>query len=142
MRRSWRSCCRRRIWPRRDRSKSARARTRSWSTSMDGMLHFPMRPALDLLFDEDFDAAQEEAEILADPEIIEPHFTAADIETARNLAWCEGRQAGLAEAHAGESALLAQSLAGIADGLQHMRDDARRHAEEAAEAVAQVMLES
>ncbi len=99
------------------------------------------RPALaGVLYAEDFDEAATAAELAAEPapepELIEPTFTAAELDAAR----AEGRASGLGEAERGIAASRVQVLRLIAESMSEARDAARRTAEQAAEATARCML--
>jgi len=110
---------------------------------MDTLLHRPSR-AGGMSFAEDFDAEApvETVEPSAEPEVIEPHFTAEDIDVARTVAWEEGRRAGAAEVSAGQSALVAQSVAAIRTALIETREEAAALARDTAETIARVLIES
>jgi flagellar assembly protein FliH len=91
-----------------------------------------------VLFVEDFDeVARIEDE---PPEIIAPHYSAEDLEAARE----EGRAAGAEEARSDceviQSALCAAALAAIGDGLASARDQVKRVAESRAEEIAAAIL--
>ncbi len=99
------------------------------------------RPGLlGVLYAEDFDDGEPSAapgpEPAPEPEIIEPMFTASELEAAR----AEGRQAGRAEAEHGLAGSRNHQLALLATGLADARAEARTVAESAAEAVARTML--
>jgi flagellar biosynthesis/type III secretory pathway protein FliH len=99
-----------------------------------------MSHARRILFAEDFDLADPEP--APEPEIIAPVFTAADLEQARAAGWQEGRDAALAEL-AAEAERGAQEAAGaIAAQIEAARHELRRMAEESAEAIARLLLES
>ena len=95
---------------------------------------------LGALFAEDFDAPETPAppppETVSEPEIIEPVFTAADLDAAR----AEGRQAGLAESANGLAAARVKLLTDVTAGLQDGRDACLQLAESAAETIARTML--
>ena len=108
---------------------------------MDALLDPPAR-FFDMLFIEDFDAPAAVAEPAPEPEVIEPHFTASDVAAARDDAWSEGRQAGVAEANAGHAALLARSIAQVAATLGGMRGELLIHAERTGDALARALMAS
>ena len=94
---------------------------------------------LGVLYAEDFDEDGSEPQPVApapDLEIIEPVFTAADLEAAR----AEGRLAGRTEAEHGLAGARNQMLATVSAGLSEARAGALAVAEAAAEGVAQCML--
>jgi len=97
-----------------------------------------------MLFAEEFDLAPGVTiiEAPAEPEIIAPVFTAADIEAARDAGWSEGREAGHAEAEAAGVALARAALAAIAAGLADAAQTAAAHAEQAAEEIARLLLDT
>jgi flagellar biosynthesis/type III secretory pathway protein FliH len=94
-----------------------------------------------ILFVEDFDQTPAETpDTVAEPEIIAPVFSEADIEAAREA----GRQAGLTEArtehHAVQAQLCAAAMAAIGDALAATRGDAEAVALRVAEDLAAAML--
>lgn len=99
---------------------------------------------LGVLYAEDFDDDDEAAEAGAappsdpvpEPEIIEPVFTAAELDAART----EARLAGRAEAEHGLAGARNQLLTLLADGVAQARASATEVAEMAAEAAARCML--
>jgi flagellar assembly protein FliH len=108
---------------------------------MSTMLRFRARSAEHVLFAEDFEEDGTVIEVPPEPEITEPHFSAADLESARRASWEEGRLAGHAEAEAGQSALVARSLAAIAEALRNAEKEAQAVAEEAADAISRLVME-
>ncbi len=110
---------------------------------MDTMIAGSSRLA-GLLFAEDFDIEEPDA-VLApppEPDVIEPHFSASDLDAARDEAWSNGRQAGVAEANAGHSAALARAMAGIRLALIERSAGARDLAERTATGLARVLTAS
>ncbi|MGA8193474.1 MAG: hypothetical protein WB902_08895, partial [Acetobacteraceae bacterium] len=78
---------------------------------MDGPPHFrPSARVLGALFEEDFDRPESAAE----PEVIEPIFSAADLADAREAAWRAGNAAGAEEAAAGDAAAARRAIESIA----------------------------
>ena len=73
---------------------------------------------------------------VAEPEIIEPVFTAAELDAAR----AEASAAGRAEAERGLAGSRTQLLARVASSLEDARAAAREVAEQAAEGVARCLL--
>ncbi len=135
---------------------------RSWCTSMEQP---PFRPSLvGVLYAEDFDddplaapvsakapawrratdmpaaeagaSRQEPAQGPAEPEAVEPTFTAAELDAAR----AEGREAGRVEAERGLAASRAAMVGLLASGLSEVQGSARGVAEAAAEGVARCLL--
>jgi flagellar biosynthesis/type III secretory pathway protein FliH len=102
---------------------------------MDGFAHFPRVGAL---FTEDFDLVGAAPE----PEVIEPVFTAAELAAAREAAWRDGHDAGLQEAGAADVAVTRQAMADVATQFAAERDTAAKRDEEAAEAIARLLLDS
>jgi hypothetical protein len=99
------------------------------------------RRAPGILFVEDFDQKPvDPPDETAEPEIIAPVFTEADMDAAREA----GRQAGLLEArtehHAVQSQLCAAAMAAIGDALAATRGDAEAVAQSVAEDAASAML--
>jgi flagellar biosynthesis/type III secretory pathway protein FliH len=91
------------------------------------------------LFDEDFDHPQAPPPP-PEPEVIEPVFTAAELEAAREAAWREGHDTARAEAGQSDTAAARESLARIAAQLDTAREEAGQVAEQAAEAIAHLLL--
>ncbi len=94
-----------------------------------------------MLYAEDFDdegagPVTEEAGPVPEPELIEPVFTAAELEAARAEAW----QAGRTEAEHGLSASRNHLLAQLAGGMSEARGGAYAAAEAGAVGVARYML--
>ncbi len=101
----------------------------------------PHRPGvLGVLYAEDFDddgtAPQLPETPQAEPEVIEPTFTASELEAAR----AEGRATGRAEAERGVAASRAHMLGLLAAGIADGRAGAHQAAMQAAESVAKCML--
>ncbi len=96
-----------------------------------------------MLFAEEFDLAPGVTiiEAPAEPEIIAPVFTAADLDAARDAGWSEGREAGLAEAEAAGAATARAALAAIAAELGNAAEVAAGLAEQAAEEIARLVLD-
>jgi hypothetical protein len=89
-----------------------------------------------LLFDEDFDLPPRSDE----PEVIEPVFSAAELNAAREEAARNGRDAALAEIDASEHAAARRALTAIATELGAVRAEADAHAEQSADAIAGLLL--
>ena len=102
----------------------------------------PHRPSLlGVLYAEDFDddglaLATPEPQPGPEPEIIEPSFSALELDAAR----AEARQAGRAEAEHGLATSRNRLLAKLAEGVADARAGAFAAAEQAAEGVARCML--
>ncbi len=99
------------------------------------------RPSLaGVLYAEDFDEAapvpSSADEPAPEPEVIEPVFSAAELDSAR----ADGRAAGLAEAERSIAASRLQVLRLMAENMGDAREAARNLAAEAAEAAARCML--
>lgn len=104
--------------------------------------------AASMLFTEEFDLDQGAgmdfgvAGAPSEPEIIAPVFALADIEEAREAAWAEGREAGLAETTSTSAAEVRASLAAIANALGSAAGAAATFAEQAAEEIARTLLDT
>jgi flagellar assembly protein FliH len=111
---------------------------------MDTMQPFGGQSAAGVLFAEDFDFEHTllATEAPPEPELIAPHYTADDLEVARNVAWAEGAQAGLAEASAGHAAAVARALTTIATTLRESAQEAHSTIDQAAQGMARLLLES
>jgi flagellar assembly protein FliH len=106
---------------------------------MDGSLHFSQRPrSLDALFADDFDMP----EVAPEPEVIEPVFTAAEVANQREAAWRQGRASGLQEAAATDAAATRSAFESVAAQLAEARDTAAVFAEQSADAIARLLLDS
>lgn len=110
---------------------------------MDATLGCSLR-YLDVLFEEDFDAEAvvPAADLPPEPQIIEPHFSAAEIAAARGAAWGEGRQAGVAEANAGHIAALTRAMTSVASVLADSASELALHAERTADGLARTLMGS
>ena len=97
-----------------------------------------------MLFAEEFDLAPGVTiiEAPAEPEIIAPVFTAANVEAARDAGWSEGREAGHVEAEAAGATLARAALAAIAAELGNATQAAAALAEQAAEEIARLLLDT
>jgi flagellar assembly protein FliH len=105
----------------------------------DAMLDLDVPPTGERLFGEDFDSAPPPP---PEPEVIEPTFSAAELEAARDEGFESGRAAALAEAAAADHAAIREAVARIAEHLHDARDAAADVATRCAEAVARVLLDS
>lgn len=105
---------------------------------VDAMLDLDLPPAGEHMFGEDFDTPPPPPE----PEIIEPTFSAAELDAARSEAFESGRAAALAEAAAADHAAIRDSIARIADHLRDAREAAAVTATHCAEAVTRILLDS
>lgn len=93
------------------------------------------------LFDEDFDLPP--AHVVApEPEIIEPVFTAADVEAARDAAWRDGHDTATAEMTASTTEAARQVLVQIAAQLDAACNEASTMAERSAEAIARLLMDA
>jgi flagellar biosynthesis/type III secretory pathway protein FliH len=106
---------------------------------MSDVLHAPQRPRrLGSLFDEDFDVVQATPE----PEVIEPVFSASELAAARETTWHDGHDAGVEEAAHSEAAATRQAMEAIASELRADRAAAMALAEQAAQSITHLLLES
>ncbi len=108
--------------------------------SLDSLLH-ERRRVIGVLYAEDFGAEPEAEDIppeqdVPEPEVIEPFFTLAELEAARE----EGRVAGQAEAERGVAASRLHVLKRIAASLAEADAEAAAMAEAAASGMARAML--
>ena len=106
---------------------------------MDGLLHLT-RPlhASGVLFEEAFDRPAS----LPEPEVIEPTFSTAELASARDAAWRDGHDAGIAEAAAADAAATRRAVELIAAELNAARDTAATLVEQSADAIARLLLGS
>jgi flagellar biosynthesis/type III secretory pathway protein FliH len=99
------------------------------------------RPAI--LFAEDFDI-QSGVTVLDDPaeeaEPVPPPITQADLTSAQEKSYAEGFENGLAQAAADRAEVTAQMLRQIAERISGAEAEARRVAEEAADALARLLF--
>src|SRR5271166_5751126 len=102
---------------------------------MDGFAH---DPGVGALFTEDFDLPATAPE----PEVIAPVFTIRELSAAREAAWREGHAAGLQEATASDAAATRQALESIAMQFGSERDAAAARAEQSAQAIASLLIDS
>lgn len=102
---------------------------------MDGSA-FATKPGT--LFSEDFDLP----EAAAEPEVIEPAFSASELSAARDAAWQDGHAAGLREANEADAAATRRAIEAIASQLGGECEAAALRAEQAAEAIARLLLDS
>lgn len=93
-----------------------------------------------VLFGEDFD--QPRAGDIPEPELIRPGYSAADIAAARAEAWAEGYEAGTTEAKASAAAGISAMLESLATTLRDTRDDVVAGTEQAADAIAHLLMNS
>jgi flagellar biosynthesis/type III secretory pathway protein FliH len=106
---------------------------------MDGSVHSrPSSQPRGTLFGEDFDRP----EAAPAQEAIEPVFSAAELANAREAAWRQGNTAGLAEAAAGDAAAMRCTIESIAAQFADARDTAAALAEQSADAIARLLLDS
>jgi flagellar biosynthesis/type III secretory pathway protein FliH len=94
-----------------------------------------------VLFAEDFDAPEGDAPI-PEPEVIEPAFSPADLESARAEAWQAGHDAGIAEVATDHATAIREALQAIAERMADARAQTAALAEQAADALAALLLDS
>jgi len=92
-----------------------------------------------IIFAEDFDRAPGLSAAL-EPEVIEPTFSAAELEAARAEAFEAGSAAATAAAATADGAQICHAVTAIADRLDAARDELLSHAEQAASAIARLLL--
>jgi hypothetical protein len=95
-------------------------------------------PRFGTLFAEDFDLP----EAAPEPATIEPVFSLAELTAAREAAWREGHAAGLQEAATADAAATGQAIAQIATQLRTECAAGAARAEQEAEAIAHLLLDS
>ncbi len=100
------------------------------------------RPPGIVLFAEDFDAPPRANETVPEPEIIEPTFTAADLEDARRKAWQAGHDAAAEAAEQANGAAVRDSVGAIATNLADAAAQMSHVAQQAAEEIARLLLSS
>lgn len=88
------------------------------------------------MFAEDFDQPQ------APAAPVEPVFSADEMAEARTSAWREGHDAGLLEAAAADAVSTKETMAQIAAQLRHESEAAAQRAEQQAELITQLLLDS
>ena len=93
------------------------------------------------LFAEDFDLAPA-TDMPPEPEVIEPTFSAAELEAARNHARHAGHAAAVAELAAADHAVIRRTVTEIAAQLANAREAAADVATRSAEAIAALLLDS
>jgi flagellar biosynthesis/type III secretory pathway protein FliH len=93
------------------------------------------------IFGEDFDRPKA-PQLPPDPVAAEPVYSAADLQMARAEALRDGHAAGLAEADGVTAALARHALLTIAENLDATRAEATAIAEDAAEAVAHLLMDA
>jgi len=108
---------------------------------MDVNLDFERRPSGKVLFAEDFDLlpARDNA---PEPEVIEPTFSAAELEAARAEAWQAGSDAASADAAVADHAVIRQAIATIAEQLAAAHNELLDLAEQSAATIARLLLGS
>jgi flagellar biosynthesis/type III secretory pathway protein FliH len=108
---------------------------------MDALLDLGRRPSGKVLFAEDFDLSPGR-ENAPEPEVIEPTFSAAELEAARAEAWQAGSDAASASAAAADHAVIRQTIAAIAERLVAAHDELLELAEQSAATIARLLLGS
>jgi hypothetical protein len=102
---------------------------------MDG---FASLPRVGALFAEDFDLP----ETTPEPEAVDPVFSPGEVAAARETAWRDGYAAGLQKAAESDVAATRQAIAAIAEQLAAERDAAAIRADQSAEAIARLLIDS
>ena len=101
---------------------------------------FRAMPPGGVLFEEDFDLPPPPA-APPEPEIIEPVYSAADLQDARTEAWREGRDAAMAEAETTARTEARQTLTRIAERLDATQAEAADLVERSTEAIARLLMD-
>lgn len=108
---------------------------------MDAMPNFDRRPSGKVLFAEDFDQPLSRG-AAPEPEVIEPTFSAAELEAARAEAWQAGSDEAAVKAAAADHAAIRQAVAAIAAQLAAAHDACLEIAEQSAAMIARLLLHS
>ncbi len=108
---------------------------------MDGSFNFSRRPSGKILFAEDFDLSPD-GDNPPEPEIIEPTFSATELEAARAEARQAGSEAAFAAAAAADHAVIRQTVVAVADQLAAAHDELLNLAEQSAATIARLLLGS
>ena len=101
---------------------------------------FPAMPPGGVLFEEDFDLPPTPA-APPEPEIIEPVYSAADLQEARTQAWREGHDVAMAHAEVVAQTAARQTLTRIAERIDATHTEASQLVERSAEAVARLLMD-
>lgn len=104
-------------------------------------MDFGHRPSGKVLFAEDFDLSPADGGA-PEPEVIEPTFSVAELESARAEALQAGRDAASAEAAAADHAAIRRTVAVVAEQLKVTRDELFDLAEQSAATIARLLLGS
>ncbi len=107
---------------------------------MDG-LDFGRRPSGKILFAEDFDLLPDR-DSAPEPEVIEPTFSAAELEAARAEGWQAGSDAAFAEAAAADQTVIRQTVTAVVAQLDAARVELVDLAEQSAATIARLLLGS
>jgi flagellar assembly protein FliH len=108
---------------------------------MDALLDFGRRPSGKVLFAEDFDLSPSR-DNAPEPEVIEPTFSAAELEAARAEAWQAGSDAASAAAASADHAMIRQTVAAVTEQLVATHDELFELAEQSAATIARLLLGS
>jgi flagellar assembly protein FliH len=92
-----------------------------------------------ILFEEDFDRPPPPPPP-SEPEVVEPSFSAAELEAARADAWDEGYAAATEDANTAAARAAGQALANIADQIAAANTEMQATAEQSAEAIAHLVM--
>lgn len=104
-------------------------------------LDFGRRPSGRILFAEDFDLSPD-GDNAPEPEVIEPTFSAAELEAARAEAWQAGSDAASARAATADHAAIRQTVASVAEQLAAADRELLDLAEQSAATIARLLLGS
>jgi flagellar assembly protein FliH len=108
---------------------------------MDVLLDFDHRPSGKILFAEDFDLSPA-GDNPPEPAVIEPTFSAAELEAARAEARQAGSDAASAEAASADHAAIRRIVAAVAEQLAAAHDELVDLAEQSAATIARLLLGS
>ena len=106
----------------------------------DTILDFDVPPTGGRLFAEDFDLPPV-PDAPPEPEVIEPTFSATELEVVRTETWQAARADTLSEAAAADHAVIRQTVAAISAQLVTAREAANQVATQSAEAIARLLLD-
>jgi flagellar biosynthesis/type III secretory pathway protein FliH len=109
---------------------------------MDASPDFGRRPTGKVLFAEDFDLPPGRRDTPPEPEVIEPTFSAAELEAACAEARQAGSDAASAEAAAADHAVIRQTVVAVAEQLTAAHDELIDLAEQSATMIARLLLGS
>ncbi len=129
-------------WRHRARSRSSRARMRNWWWDRHGCIPAKAPQRSHVLGVLAVRQRLRRPKVVPEPEVIEPLFSAAEVAAAREAARRDGHAAGLQEAASSDATAVRQALEAIASQFKDERDAAAMRADQSAEAIAGLLLDS